>query len=115
MTTYKPLDSDVTTYQPLDDDVTRYPALDDDITRYEPLDNNVQRPKTQTPGSAVRRPNDSGTRRPPTSSGTRSVASNNEGPLEVGQPFGTRYHITRVLGVGGMGAVYQAWDAELGG
>jgi serine/threonine protein kinase/tetratricopeptide (TPR) repeat protein len=36
------------------------------------------------------------------------------GPLEVGQPFGTRYHIIRALGVGGMGAVYQAWDAVLG-
>jgi serine/threonine protein kinase/tetratricopeptide (TPR) repeat protein len=36
------------------------------------------------------------------------------GPLEIGQQFGTRYHIIRQLGVGGMGAVYQAWDAELG-
>jgi tetratricopeptide (TPR) repeat protein len=35
------------------------------------------------------------------------------GPLEVGQDFGPRYHIIRILGVGGMGAVYQAWDAEL--
>ena len=37
-----------------------------------------------------------------------------DGPLSIGESFGTRYHIIRVLGVGGMGAVYQAWDAELG-
>ena len=36
------------------------------------------------------------------------------GPLSVGQAFGPRYHIIRLLGIGGMGAVYQAWDQELG-
>jgi serine/threonine protein kinase len=34
-------------------------------------------------------------------------------PLTVGQNFGSRYHIIRLPGVGGMGSVYQAWDREL--
>jgi serine/threonine protein kinase/tetratricopeptide (TPR) repeat protein len=42
---------------------------------------------------------------------SRSIAG---GPLQPGQAFGTRYQIIRTLGVGGMGAVYEAFDAELG-
>lgn len=35
------------------------------------------------------------------------------GTLQPGQALGKRYTIIKLLGVGGMGAVYQAWDAEL--
>jgi eukaryotic-like serine/threonine-protein kinase len=46
--------------------------------------------------------------------GGRPGPRTDEGPLRVGQAFGPRYHIIKLVGLGGMGAVYQAWDDELG-
>ena len=45
-------------------------------------------------------------RRPPVRPG--------DGPFQAGQQVGPRYTILKLLGIGGMGAVYQAFDHELG-
>ena len=49
----------------------------------------------------------------PASSPGGSTPTANAGPLEIGGTFGTRYRIDALLGFGGMGAVYKAWDKEL--
>jgi tetratricopeptide (TPR) repeat protein len=44
----------------------------------------------------------------------RSHSRHADGPFQPGQNVGSRYTILKLLGAGGMGAVYQAFDHELG-
>jgi eukaryotic-like serine/threonine-protein kinase len=67
-------------------------AVDADATRIGPPDADPNATRIRPPESAAPKTGEHG--------------------LAVGEKFG-RYTIVRMLGIGGMGAVYQAWDKEL--
>jgi eukaryotic-like serine/threonine-protein kinase len=83
------------------------PPSDDGVTSY-------RAPEKDAPTSFVPPPGDGAEAMGRAAREAQPPSHATTGPLVVGQSFGHRYHIIRALGVGGMGAVYQAWDAELG-
>ncbi|MGH9411646.1 MAG: protein kinase domain-containing protein, partial [Vicinamibacterales bacterium] len=97
---------DALTPIPDSDDVTRVSVDPDANTRTDITGGGLTTRDDATRDDATR---DDTTRASAGPSGSAAC-----GPLDEGQAFGSRYHIIRALGVGGMGAVYQAWDAELG-
>jgi hypothetical protein len=125
-----PPDPDVTAIPAatFDPEVTRVPAVQDvDVTRV-PVAQDVDVTRVPTarpsdddetsmggPPAASLRGSRGGGTRAGRSRGGQTLGGFGEVATDlVGKDLGDRYHIIKLLGAGGMGAVYQAWDGELG-
>lgn len=99
---------------PADKPTAATPAPEPDVTRLPGIDPNAVTNLGGAPQTGAPTPSPTGMATSLDSPSPRPPVPAGDGPFQAGQQVGPRYTIIRLLGTGGMGAVYQAFDHELG-